>query len=154
MREDVKSELEFIRQRNGGLLKASDVVEYARDNNSALHTMFEWDDSEAAEKYRLMQARSIIRVVVQIIPDTNEKIRTFVSLSSDRVQGNGYRVIADVMEDEQLIDTLLQDAKNELASFSRKYARLQSLDELRPVLNEIDRVINAVQPVNEERASA
>lgn len=39
------------------------VVEDASDPGSPLHTLFDWDDSSAAHKYRLVQARTLIRRV-------------------------------------------------------------------------------------------
>lgn len=44
-------------------LTPSLVVEAATDPKSPLHREFTWDDSEAARKYRLAQARTLIRSV-------------------------------------------------------------------------------------------
>ena len=41
-------------------LHAEDVVAAARDPLSPLHSKFQWDDSKAAHRYRLWQARQII----------------------------------------------------------------------------------------------
>lgn len=46
-----------------GKLTAHDVVRAARNPESPLHSCFEWDDSKAAEQWRLEQARSLIRSV-------------------------------------------------------------------------------------------
>lgn len=39
------------------------VLEKARDEQSELHKCFEWNDSIAAEKYRLQQARTAYSVL-------------------------------------------------------------------------------------------
>jgi hypothetical protein len=150
MNKAAREELDFIRNQHGGLLKPTDVLEYARNDQTALHKFFEWDDTEAAAKYRLQQARAIIRVVVQIIPSTDEKIRAFVSLSSDRHNGNGYRVITDVMDDEALTEILLQDAKNELAAFSRKYQKLERLSNMADVFKAINKVVQPEKTAEQE----
>ena len=52
-----------------GKLTASQVLEVARSPDSPLHPYFEWDDSIAAEQWRLEQARELIRrvkIVVEI----------------------------------------------------------------------------------------
>ena len=52
-----------------GKLTASQVLEVARSPDSPLHPCFEWDDSIAAEQWRLEQARELIRrvkIVVEI----------------------------------------------------------------------------------------
>ena len=53
--------LKEIAKRDGGLLRPAAVVDAARDEKSPLHGAFEWDDTEAAQKYRLLQAQSLIR---------------------------------------------------------------------------------------------
>ena len=43
-------ELDRLREMNDGLLLPSAVVEFAADAATALHTYFDWDDSEAAKQ--------------------------------------------------------------------------------------------------------
>jgi len=126
----VEAELRRLAEKNGGLLSPEKVVESARHKTSPLHHCFEWDDSAAAEAYRLWQARQLIRVVVQEIPGTKAKTEVFVSLSTDRGQGAGYRLVTTVLSHEQMRAQLLEDARAELAVFRRKYAQLQELAEV------------------------
>jgi hypothetical protein len=56
----------------GKEITAENVVRKARDDGSALHNCFEWDDSAAAEEYRLVQAREIMRSLVVIIDKPDE----------------------------------------------------------------------------------
>ena len=58
-----------------GRLDAQKVVKAARDEASALHSFFEWDDTEAAGKYRLDQARELIREVRVEITYHEETVR-------------------------------------------------------------------------------
>ncbi len=46
-----------------GKLTPEQVVEAASDESSALHSCFTWDDSEAAARWRLDEARELIRSV-------------------------------------------------------------------------------------------
>jgi len=59
----IRNELERIRALHGGILQAYDVLTEARNPDSPLHPMFEWDDQVAAHQYRLDQARALIREV-------------------------------------------------------------------------------------------
>lgn len=68
-RKQVEQELASIQGQHGGVLKAEDVVAFARDPLSALHACFDWEDSEAAEKWRLSQARAVIRLHVVILSE-------------------------------------------------------------------------------------
>lgn len=142
MKEDIYQELEQIRKSNGGFLRPSDVVEHARDENSALHSHFTWDDTEAAEKYRLAEARALIRVCVKVSEQTSEKIRAFVSLTPDRKGDGGYRAMAEVLDDQILMDVLLRDAVAEVAAFKRKLERYKELAELNGLIEEVNRVVD------------
>jgi len=152
MNELVRQELEIIRTENGGFLRPADVVNYARSEDTALHEMFEWDNTKAAERYRLAQARSVIRVCVIVNENTSEKIRAFVSLSSDRQAKNGYRAMAEVIDDEILKETMLNDALRDLQAFQRKYDDLRRNAQIGVVLQTIDNVLTASE--TESRATA
>lgn len=131
MKKEVLNELERIRQENGGLLQPQVVVNEAQNPESPLHSYFDWDDSEAACKWRLEQARRLIRVAVTIIhPDQTEPIRTYVSLLDDRMTRAGYRSTVEVLNDKERRDAMLQQALRELAAFRKKYAVLSELAEV------------------------
>jgi hypothetical protein len=69
----IKEELEAIMV--GGVLSPADVIDAARNPNSAMHSQFEWDDSEAAQAYRLQQARALIRrVKVNVVRSDQEVV--------------------------------------------------------------------------------
>lgn len=56
--------VEALRQlERNGKIDPHDVIDEARDPDSVLHSHFEWDDTKAAEAYRMDQARTLIRSV-------------------------------------------------------------------------------------------
>jgi hypothetical protein len=59
----VAAAIRALADRSGGLITPDIVVAAARHPDSPLHSEFEWDDTAAAEKYRLDQARALIRSV-------------------------------------------------------------------------------------------
>lgn len=71
----VRDRLEFLAQANGGVLTPAAVVEDAVDEASPLHSYLTWDDSEAAHKQRLSEARRLIRSVRIIVHETHVTIR-------------------------------------------------------------------------------
>jgi hypothetical protein len=90
------------------------VVEAAKDETSPLHSYFCWDDTEAAKRYRLDQARHLI-ASIEIISDPQEKKTVaFVSLMADRKNGGGYRDVRSVLSSEELRAELLRTAVTEL----------------------------------------
>ena len=61
IKKEALAELMRMSKANGGKITPEALVEAARDAESPLHEYFEWDNDTAAEKYRLMQARTLIR---------------------------------------------------------------------------------------------
>lgn len=136
--DPVQHELETIANQNGGLLPARTVVEWARKHTkSALHKRFTWDNTEAADKWRLREARMLIASVT-IEPQPDTIVRAFVSLQSDRVGDQPtYRRTVNVMSNAEQRSELLQMAKDELGRVRRSFA---TLSELASVWNAIDAV--------------
>ncbi len=124
----VSGVLQELAAKNDGILLPEEVVQAARPEHSILHKYFDWEDSEAADKWRLHQARNLIRVVVHYLPgrEKEEPTKVFVSLSSDREE-SGYRRMIDVMDDKGHRAMLLSDAFEEMNLFRRKYGHLREL---------------------------
>lgn len=137
----VTEELKRLAELHGTLQPAI-VVDAARAEDSPLHNSFDWDDSDAANQWRLHQARNIINaaVVYQTRGDGKEiQVRAFVSLSTDRHKGGeGYRLTLDVMSDVEHRAQLLVDARAEMLAFKGKYAKL---NELAAVFAAIDQAV-------------
>jgi hypothetical protein len=122
----VAAELKTLSDRHRGILKPQVVVDAARDPSSPLHDRFTWDDSVAAEKYRLEEARNLIRLVIEVIPNTDNKPHNvYVSLSQDAAKGGGYRTMVSVLSAAESRAILLEDARREMESFEQKYRTLQ-----------------------------
>jgi hypothetical protein len=142
----IQKELEAIRKSHGGHLRPEDIVEFARDKKTALHSRFQWDDTDAAHQWRLQQARQIIRVHVTVIQEDVGPVRAYVSLKTDRHHKGGYRAMVDVLSDEEQYAQMLADALDELRTFRAKYNKLK---ELRPVWDAID----SIEPKATKKAS-
>jgi hypothetical protein len=127
----IHDELEEIRLSADGVLRPEAVVDYARSPETALHSLFTWDDSEAAHQYRLWQAREIIRVRIMLLPGHTKPIRAYVSLTSDRIHPQGgYRAIVDVLGNPEHHEQMVADALREFQIFEAKYRALRELQPL------------------------
>ena len=56
-KDKVSHELEMIRRKHKGVLNPQDVVEFARNSDTALHQEFEWNDKIAGDAYLEEQQR-------------------------------------------------------------------------------------------------
>lgn len=122
------AELERLEQFHGRLVPRL-IVDAARRPDSPLHDFFEWNDSKAAEKYRLIQASVLVRTVqVTITPPDMEPrtVRAWVSPSP----GGGYFGIAKVLSDAEMRAQLLEQAHTDLLAFQNRYNSLSELDQV------------------------
>lgn len=121
--------LAVITERNGGHLYPDAVVSAARDDKSPLHTHFEWNDRIAGHKYRLDQARSLIRCINVIDTRTESGvIRAFVSIKDK--SGVSYRAMGDVLNSADLQAKVLAAAERDLLAFESRYKALEDVCDL------------------------
>lgn len=118
------------------------IVDKARDENSELHDLFEWDDTVAAEKYRGVQAGKLLSVLkVTFVDDTSDdepptKVMEPVRMFYGKPSGEeGFVSIVKIMGNQDMYQQLLERAKMELESFKKKYSILK---ELEPIFEMID----------------
>lgn len=136
----VQAELEAIAAQCGGVLPARAVVDFARNPDTALHQRFTWDDGEAAEKWRLQEARHII-ASVKIEPRPDVTVRAWCSLPDDRIGDEPvYRPVVKVLSNADLRAQLLKSVVDELGRFKAKH---KNLSELASVWKAIDEVSHA-----------
>lgn len=127
--EQVRAELEILSV--DGLIKPEAVVAFARNPETALHGHFTWDDGEAASRWRIEEARRLIRVFVMVEPrEQKGPVRAFVSLPSDRRAGGGYRALSAVLSDKERRQELLQAALDDLRVFQKRYQVLRELEDV------------------------
>lgn len=129
-------ELDRLTKVNGGLT-AENVVDSARKRASPLHDFFEWSDSVAAQRYRLEQARHLMRHVVVIYDETAIKtdvpIRAFIAFESqpESLRDDGrYVAMHQILTDAELREHLVDEALSEHVRWERRYAHLKEVAEI------------------------
>ena len=124
----IQNELLMLSRRNRGLLMPKHVLDYARDKNSSLHDCFEWNNGEAAEKYRLWQARQLISIHVTVLRANTKPVHLFVSMRKDRQNEGGYRLMSDVMDDKEMLRQLVSEFYLDMMTFKARYKAVLSLN--------------------------
>lgn len=130
-------------EREYGTCTPQRLLDYSLDPLSPLHNEFDWDDSIAAEKWRLEQARLLIAHVRIIYADDESerkeyKERGFVSSPGRQ---HAYVSMNTALSNEVYKKHLLEQAKRECMCFIAKYRRLQ---ELAGVITEMEKIVGAV----------
>lgn len=146
--------LEDLHKHHGGLSPAI-VVDAARPAESALHPLFTWDDTLAAELHRQNEARYILRnlgivytrkegeetekeprvisvVRVQAFPSVVQEPTENEDEGEDGVElpQRRYISIYGVLANPQTRAYYLHQARGELASWRRKYSDLREFADL------------------------
>lgn len=150
MNDAQKMELDRI-ARSDGLLRPERVVEVARDPENPLHTQFEWDDSEAAQLYRVQQARGLIRVYVTHLPRVDRKVRAYVSTPSDRATTGGYRPVQEVMDSPAWTAEMFNEVEAKIRGLRRSYAYLAFLS---PLFDRLEAAVSQFRVEMDERRAA
>lgn len=126
--KEVIGALRNIAKAHDGFLRAEDVVEAARTDASPLHSYFTWEDTEAAQHWRLFEAQRLIRVVVAVIPGiTKDPVRVFMSLKSDRTPIGGYRTSVEILSNAQMREQMVREALDDMQMFRERYRMLREL---------------------------
>lgn len=120
----------------GESVTAAEIVDKARDEDTELHKCFEWNDSIAAERYRLVQAGEIIRHLVirrteEQKQNNSPEIRLFHHVKCENEDGeseSAYKPIQYIVQNRDKYSELLQQAYADLHAFKQKYRSLKELD--------------------------
>lgn len=136
---EVQEELRKIGKDDpDGLVQPEAVIEAAEDESSPLHPYFEWDDSEAAHQYRLVQARKlIVRVGVTRVEQPPE----YVNVRTKRADGTtrrGYVPTERAVVDPDLFAQICEDARRGITGYR---ARLSAFVHAKGVVDKLDEAL-------------
>ena len=131
--------LERVRVTNNGRLAPRDVLAEATPKSSPLHPYFEWNNGKAANKYRIEQAKYLIRSIdaVTVERAPAPPIRAFVSVV--RGEDRSYTSTAHALSDPELREQVLHAAWREFDALRAKHRELSefaavfgAIDQARP----------------------
>jgi hypothetical protein len=139
--DEIKKQLEAIANRPAGLNPRTLLTE-AANPLSSLHKYFEWDDTEAARQYRLMQAGQLIRRVrITYSPSEGRefRVRAFVNVTPEACEDESprghYVSFETAIGIPNYREQLLANARRDAETFKQKYA---TLEEVLPIIQAID----------------
>lgn len=121
-----KQEIESI----GTDISPQEIVEFARNPDTELNKCFTWDDNTAAEKWRLHEARAIVRniVVVDKRDDSAEPVSFRVFHKTEST--DGYKPLSLIIQNEDEYKKLLRNCETDLRIIKKKYQNLSEYQEI------------------------
>lgn len=115
------------------------LVNAARPKDSPLHRFYDWNDKEAAEKWRIEQAKYHLRCILVIIdvPDSKGRmektpIRKFFNVTvhagtTDEPEERGYVTVEQVRKTPEFLKEIIEDAQQHLIGWQDRYKTYLSL---------------------------
>lgn len=116
--------------------KPEEVVEIAKNPECELHKCFDWDNEIAGEKWRLEQARDILRNLVIVNIEKEVPQKTNLRLTH-KIDNSGYKLTVNIVRNQNEYELLLRQALKELDTFKRKYACLSELEQIMELIDEL-----------------
>ena len=132
--------MEELREKHGDLNKYI-LLDSSRAEDALLHNCFEWDDTKAAESYRLNQAQIFITNMscVMVENEDAKPMRAFINVADQAhaEKGSFMPIMAALSEDKHR-KIVLKNALNELKAFRHKYSQLTELAKVLSVIEETE----------------
>jgi hypothetical protein len=137
---------ELERAKVDGSISLQTIVDNARPKTAPLHGEFTWANGEAADKWRLYEARKIVQsieIVHESSPATRAYEATTVIVEQDEgsqepaVSMRVFRSVSDIMADPVARDELLTQAIQDAIAWRKRYAALQELAQVFAALDAV-----------------
>jgi len=119
-------------EAEAGCVTRENFLDYSRSKDAPTHSLFEWDNKKAAEKYRLQQATKTIGNlrIIYISPSNEEvKVKAFVNTSAIK-DSPAYENIQDALKNESKRNNILNRIKGELDSFIIRNRHIEELADM------------------------
>lgn len=116
----IRSQFAIIRKKYGAVT-ARNVVDQARDPKNPLHRFFDWDDTSAAEKWRLEQAGGLLRRVQVFVSKDGVKQSMRVYVSTVKNDIRQYEETTEVLSNPVSSRAFLDAMKRDLDGVIRRY---------------------------------
>jgi hypothetical protein len=116
-----------LRVQLGREIKKEDVLDAARPSASRLHHLFTWDDSAAAEKWRLEEAGFYLRSIVVRVEGHGGPVerRLLVAIAKgEQDEPHEYVARTQALSDDDLRSRLVEKALHEIEQWQERYQEL------------------------------
>ena len=139
-----------------GTLTAREVLDFARPQNSPIHNYFNWDDSMAAECWRVQQARLVINhlVLVRIVDGREKSIKAFFNVGipeEDSEEERRVYVTSEVVaHSEYFRQQVIERALGELKAWQIRYREYKELAIIFGAIKEVQQSFKHQEEVRPE----
>ena len=126
-----------------GSLTPQNILDASRPKNALFHTLFQWDDTLAAEHYRLQQARTILNnIEVTVVSDGSPKQINVYEVVKQQSNGQIYKSINSMTLDD--IDFIKQRTLKELTILKDKLSMYKEFSKVTSSLHQAIEDLNVI----------
>ena len=123
---DLVQELLSIQDKYGELT-AANVLKEATKKRHPLHNYFDWNETDAAKKWRLHQANKlIVRAKVTITPHEEKTVHAFVSINEEDMPARFVHV-PDAISDDMLAAQIFEQLENRIERIEMQLMAMKQL---------------------------
>ena len=147
--------MEELRKRLRRDITPRDVLKDAQSEASPFRSYFEWDNTKAAAKFHLQQARSLIQHLKVIYVDegghevsVRKYLRVRLETPAETVLRSGYVPRERVLRTSHLKAQIVEQAKVMLQSFRRRFVNFTEIEATFP---HIDAAISMLSGVKQKQ---
>lgn len=144
--QEVGERIEQVAKRRDGVADTGALLDDARDPQSPLHPLPEWDDYRAAEAFRRWQIRDAVASLIVVVEDSEGRERNspaFYNVNVTVGEGEqaekrrGYQPVSVVSSHEESRRSAAHELLGQLRGLQ---SRFDALEEFEPVWRAIDEV--------------
>jgi hypothetical protein len=155
LKKAAAAEINRLAKAGGGRITPEALVQAAADENSPLHGYFEWNDTDAAAKYRLMQARTLIRSCSVIVKIESRKVPIPMYIRDPDMdsQAQGYVETARIRTDADAAHEALTREFSRAASMIHRARRLAAFFDMADEFDELAERLTAIKTRIDEKVT-
>ena len=133
----VGQEFEKI-EKEYGEVTSENVLESATPEDSPMHSIFEWDDSVAAHKFRLKQATTLIlNLHCEVENQKKKPIKVNAYYNVSETKQGSFVNVESAFSNPDTKEIVLKRALAELNAFKIKYKECKELAKIFDVIDEL-----------------
>lgn len=107
------------------------IVDRAKDETSELHKCFDWNDTEAAYKWRIHQARQVVcHLVIKQTDEERKQNKPQRRIFEKPSHESGYKPVTLIVQNQDEYQRLLSMAYADLQKFKARYSSLSEMEEI------------------------
>lgn len=142
-------ELERIRKKYNQLAPRHVVAE-AEPETAPLHDCFEWDDAKAANSFREVVARNLIRSV-QIVREQDQREPMYVHVRREKRDDNSYEPASVVVNSPDMFAVAIEELRDNMAAAAENITQLLQMSIRRNDRKRSKPVARAAEAIDEAR---